>query len=1018
MTPVASMASAKRKSQMSTTNIKNLNVGTLNVQGCREKIKQQCIIEDMAKYDLQILALTETHILEEDVSSVVAKHGSTERRYKVYHGGIQGKNKHTGTGFVIEESLNPRFKRVTDRISTVSFLLNKDHFVNIIAAYAPTQTKSEENPQVCENFYNELDRLTSVHKKDKHLLLILGDFNAKTGSGYRRYPENMGRFGKGLLNSNGEHLLDFAKENDLVLTNTLFQHKFAHRTTWTSLERILPHLAFDGTIRRNPYRNQIDYIITKQLHKSLFQDSRSYSGISTSTDHKLVKAVIKLDWWRMKNQKSKSKKIDTSKLCEEPFRQQFSERLKEKIAETDMLDEKPNESWKIIANACKETAKEVLGVKDRNKKPSITDEIKQLSNMQKKLRDDAEAANDKTTRRKLKDKRNKTLKEIKHRLKEEQTVTLNKEMQEIENNKNNTNKYYQAIRVINSKKPRKPLRIYDNDFNLVSSEKDQITIITKFYKDLFHSEDSPPPVPPVRMDPPFTSEEISKSARKLKNNKATGIDDVHAEYIKYGPNELHTEISNILNKTSETGEHPEVLRQGILNPLAKPAKKNEKVNVRPIILLSALRKILTIALIDRCWERMKHHIPLSQAAYQSGRSTTEQVFTIKIMTEKAITSENYDIFLLLLDMSKAFDTVNRTKLMKILETILTPCELFMMHILINDVVLNVRIGDKFGPDIHTSIGICQGDCLSALLFILFLAHAVKPIPNAIKEEDYTKHLWSTLDWIIDRDTHKIQIDPKYADDISFLRSDESKIKQIERVMPVMLADEGLHVNKSKTERYHISIDNNDESWRRCKYLGSVLDTNEDIKRRQCLAIDAMKTMEKTFESRYIRENTKIRIFKTYVESVFLYNSELWTLTKNLENKVDTFQRKLLRKAIHISWPRLISNEQLYERTNVPTWSSTILKRKMSWFGHLMRLSPETPARVALENFVKPVKRPIGRPKTTWLDITMKELKNMTNIPLTKDNAANLKHLETLCSDRKLWRKVVDSMMLMKLTNVQ
>ena len=49
---------------------------------------------------------------------------------------------------------------------------------------------------------------------------------------------------------------------------------------------------------------------------------------------------------------------------------------------------------------------------------------------------------------------------------------------------------------------------------------------------------------------------------------------------------------------------------------------------------------------------------------------------------------------------------------------------------------------------------------------------------------------------------------------------------------------------------------------------------------------------------------------------------------------------------------------------------------------------------------------------------MKELKNMTNIPLTKDNAANLKHLETLCSDRKLWRKVVDSMMTMKLTNVQ
>ena len=97
-------------------------------------------------------------------------------------------------------------------------------------------------------------------------------------------------------------------------------------------------------------------------------------------------------------------------------------------------------------------------------------------------------------------------------------------------------------------------------------------------------------------------------------------------------------MAHILNKTSETGQYPEELRRGILNPLPKPPKKNEKINVRPIILLSVLRKILTITLIERCWERLQHHIPKSQAAYQSGRSTTEQVFAIKLIAEKAITS--------------------------------------------------------------------------------------------------------------------------------------------------------------------------------------------------------------------------------------------------------------------------------------------------------------------------------------------------------------------------------------------
>ena len=105
---------------------------------------------------------------------------------------------------------------------------------------------------------------------------------------------------------------------------------------------------------------------------------------------------------------------------------------------------------------------------------------------------------------------------------------------------------------------------------------------------------------------------------------------------------------------------------------------------------------------------MKKHIPPSQAAYQSGRSTTEQVFTLKILAEKAMTSEKYDIFILMLDMSKSIDTVNRPKLMQILESILTPGELHLMYLLINDVILNVKIGSKTGRDIQTTIGICQG----------------------------------------------------------------------------------------------------------------------------------------------------------------------------------------------------------------------------------------------------------------------------------------------------------------------
>ena len=80
-------------------------------------------------------------------------------------------------------------------------------------------------------------------------------------------------------------------------------------------------------------------------------------------------------------------------------------------------------------------------------------------------------------------------------------------------------------------------------------------------------------------------------------------------------------------------------------------------------MLSILRKILTIAMLDRTWKRLEEKIPKSQAAYQRGRGTTEQVLALKILIEKAITSCDYDLHILLLDMSKAFDTVRRKMLL-------------------------------------------------------------------------------------------------------------------------------------------------------------------------------------------------------------------------------------------------------------------------------------------------------------------------------------------------------------------
>ena len=82
---------------------------------------------------------------------------------------------------------------------------------------------------------------------------------------------------------------------------------------------------------------------------------------------------------------------------------------------------------------------------------------------------------------------------------------------------------------------------------------------------------------------------------------------------------------------------------------------------------------------------------------------------------------------------------------------------------------------------------------------------------------------------------------------------------------------------------------------KCKYVGSLLGTREDINRRIGLTCGAYNTLKSILTSK--------KVFFALLESIFLYNSECWGLNKELENKIDIFQRKLLRKILGIRWSK-------------------------------------------------------------------------------------------------------------------
>ena len=165
--------------------------------------------------------------------------------------------------------------------------------------------------------------------------------------------------------------------------------------------------------------------------------------------------------------------------------------------------------------------------------------------------------------------------------------------------------------------------------------------------------------------------------------------------------------------------------------------------------------------------------------------------------------------------------------------------------------------------------------------------------------------------------NKFDINQEYADNISILTTNPNTIAFNKKHLPTILAKRNLQINTSKTEEFKIKR-NGDNTWKSCKLLCSLLDTQNDIKRRKGLAISTINNMKHIFYGK-LSITIKLRAFNCYVESMFLYNSELWIATTTLENTIDAFQRRLLRTScLNIRWPKIINNKDLYELTQAKT----------------------------------------------------------------------------------------------------
>ena len=178
---------------------------------------------------------------------------------------------------------------------------------------------------------------------------------------------------------------------------------------------------------------------------------------------------------------------------------------------------------------------------------------------------------------------------------------------------------------------------------------------------------------PINCDKP-TKEEIRRAIKHLKNNKATGPDDIPAEAPKTNIDTSVELLYPLFTEIWEKEEVPSDWRDGYLINLPKKGDLSNCSNYRGITLLSVPGKVFNRIILERMKGEMDPWLRHLKAGFRPNRSCVDHISTLRIIVEQSL-EWNSPLYINFVDYEKAFDSINRDTLWKLLRHYGIPAKL-------------------------------------------------------------------------------------------------------------------------------------------------------------------------------------------------------------------------------------------------------------------------------------------------------------------------------------------------------
>lgn len=967
----------------------NIKIGTWNIKGLAGKEIE--LVEEMEKQQLDYLGITETKKKGQGVTRIA-------KGYWLYWSGVeQTKWGSEGVGLVIspknienvikENLANSRLLRVELRLTTTESW-------TLIVAYGVNDNAAKvEKDSFWENLQKEIDASTSK-------IIILGDLNGRVGNNNKGIERYLGTHGEATRNDNGNRLLQLCIENDLVVTNSKFQHKEIHKYT--------------REVKSRQEKSIIDYFLVRQEDMRQIEDVIVRRGPEIGSDHYLLKMIMKIEKEKPKEERRKvlKKSIRAYRLKEEETKKKYQEIIERKLSKG--LEEKDVEkNWHYLKQTILEAAEESCGItkvsnQDIKKTAWWTEEIKEKVKQKKENWRKYLQTKQKEDYDKYKDKRKEVKDEVK-KAKQEEWVKFGEKMRD--NYKENHKLFYSTLKQLRQKRTNPLKNIRNEQGEIVTKEENIMERWRRHFEEVLEDSDEEKEESDNEteqngmkanegIDTEMISEiELEEAIKKIKLGKAAGKDKISSEMIKYIGEVGKEKILTLMNDIVKSRKAPKEWQTGVIVPLHKKGDSRECNNYRGITLLSIVSKVWARIWETRLKNKLEDTIDDSQCGFRKGRGVQDNIFILRQIAEKAI-NKGREVHICFIDLCKAFDRIRRKDIWKTLENRgINTTEIDMVKSLYNKTTNIVRTRNEESSEFVTTRGLRQGCVLSPLLFALIMDDVVKECKKVTRKYKIGR-----------RRMEMVQISELlYADDLVLLAGSERELQYnvdtyIREMQKVNMR---INIEKTKTmivgptERKHeITIGGKTvEQVSNFKYLGSCISSNgkidEEINERTATGGKIFNSIKTNFLGKAeIPKDIKVEVVKKVVYPALVYGSESWPITDKQKKRITSTEMRFWRKIEGKTKLDRIRNTTYREQLKVKAVDEVVAERQLGWLGHTYRMGENRMVKQILE--ARPEgKNRVGRPRKTWIGGVR---------IAAEERGINWNTARQTAQDRKEWKK--------------